>query len=424
MNDLRFALRQLRKSPGFTFVTVLTLALWIVANTAIFSVVNAVLLKPLPFPNPNPLAAFGGHDKRDSNQAGPLNSLSFPEFFDLRSRNRSFAQLAAYRDKGFAFTDGAEVQNLRGQRVTGNFFATLGIAPAVGRTFQMENEKAGGGPGGLGVVLSNEFWRRQFNSDPNVIGRQLALDRPPFTIIGVMPSGFQYPIQAEPNDIYVTIAIDAVSAGGRPPNTEQRDSRQLRCVGRLYPGVSIEQASAEMHALAGVLEKEQPATNRDWDLLVRPLRDYLVANVRVALWILSGAVVCVLLIASVNVANLLLARASSRVREIAVRLAIGAGRGRIIRQLLTESLLLAAIGGALGLMLALWGTHALIALVPKEIPRAANIQLDAPVLIFTLAISFATGIIFGVAPAFQATRIDLNASLKASARGSIAGGQR
>src|SRR4029453_3769361 len=169
---------------------------------------------------------------------------------------------------------------------------------------------------------------------------------------------------------------------------------------------------------------EQPATNTNWDLIVRPLRDYLVANVRVALWILSGAVVCVLLIASVNVANLLLARASSRVREIAVRIAIGAGRGRIIRQLLTESLLLAAIGGALGLMLALWGTHALIALVPKEIPRAANIQLDAPVLIFTVMVSFATGIVFGLMPAFQATRVDLNQSLKASARGSIAGRQR
>jgi putative ABC transport system permease protein len=424
MNDLRFALRQLRKSPGFAFVAVITLALGIGANTAIFSLVNAVLLKPLPFPNPDQLVAFGGHDKRDSDQAGPLNTLSFPEFFDLRSRNRSFTQLAAYRDKGFAFTDGSDVQNLRGQRVTGNFFATLGIGPALGRTFQMEDEKAGGGPGGLAVVLSNEFWRRQFNADPGVLGRQLTLDRQSFTIVGVMPAGFQYPIQAEPNDIYVTIAIDAVSAGGRPPNTEQWDNRQLRCVGRLRPGVSVEQASAEMHALSGALEKEHSDTNTDWDLIVRPLRDYLVRNVHTALWILSGAVLCVLLIASVNVANLLLARASSRVREMAVRLAIGAGRGRIIRQLLTESLLLAAIGGALGFLLAVWGTHALIALVPKEIPRAANIQLDTVVLIFTLAISFATGIIFGLAPAFQATRINLNSSLKAGARGSFAGGQR
>ena len=424
MNDLRSAIRQLWKSPGFTMVAVVALALGIGANTAIFSVINAVLLKPLPFPNPDQLVAFGGHNKRDSEQAGPLNSLSFPEFFDVRSRNRSFAQLAAYRDKGFAFTDGADAQNLRGQRVTGNFFATLGIGPALGRSFQLEDEQAGGGPGGLKVVLSDEFWRRQFLGDAAVLGRSITLDRQLFTIVGVMPAGFQYPIGAEPTDIYVTIAIDAVSVGGQPPNTEQRDSRQLRCVGRLRPGVTIEQASTEMHTFAGVLEKEQPATNTDWDLIVRPLRDYLVANVRVALWILSGAVVCVLLIASVNVANLLLARAASRVREIAVRLAIGAGRGRVIQQLLTESLLLAAIGGTLGLLLAFWGTHALVALVPKEIPRANNIQLDAPVLIFTLVISIATGIIFGLAPAFQTTRIDLNQSLKASARGSIAGGQR
>ena len=424
LSDFRYAVRQLRKSPGFTFVAVLTLALGIGANTALFTVVNAVLLKPLPFPNPDQLVAFGGYDKRDSDQTGPLYTLSFPEFFELRSRNRSFTQLAGYRDKGFAFSNGAEVQNLRGQRVTGNFFAALGIEPALGRTFQLEDEKAGGGSGGLKVVLSNEFWQRQFNADPGVLGRRLTLDRQPFTIVGVMPPGFQYPIQAEPNDIYVTIAIDAVSAGGRPPNTEQWDNRQLRCVGRLRPGVSVAEAGAEMHALAGALEKEHSDTNKDWDLIVRPLRDYLVRDVHTALWILSGAVVCVLLIASLNVANLLLARASSRAREMAVRLAIGAGRGRVIRQLLTESLLLAAIGGALGLLLAVWGTQALIALVPKEIPRAANIQLDTTVLIFTLAISFATGIIFGLAPAFQATRIDLNSALKASARGSIAGGQR
>jgi putative ABC transport system permease protein len=424
MNDIRFALRQLRKSPGFTVVAVAALALGIGANTAIFTVVNAVLLKPLPFPSPDQLVAFGGYDQRMDDPAGPLYTLSFPEFFELRSRNHSFTQLAGYRDKGFAFSSGAEVQNLRGQRVTGNFFATLGIEPVLGRVFQLEDEQAGGGPGGLKVVLSNEFWRQQFNRDPNVLGRQLTLDRQSFTIIGVMPDGFQFPIQAEPNDIYVTTAIDAVSAGGRPPNTEQWDNRQLRCVGRLRPGVSIEQAGAEMHALAGALEKEHSDTNAHWDLLVRPLRDYLVRNVDTALWILSGAVVCVLLIASVNVANLLLARASSRVREMAVRLAIGAGRGRIIRQLLTESLLLAAIGGGLGLLLAVWGTHALIALVPKEIPRAANIQLDTVVLLFTLAISFATGIIFGLAPAFQATRIDLNSSLKASARGAIAGSRR
>jgi putative ABC transport system permease protein len=422
--DLKFAFRQLRKSPGFTLVAVLTVALGIGANTAIFSVVNAVLLRPLSFPDPDELVALGGHNTRDSNQTGRLDTISFPEFFDLRSRNRSFAQLAAYRDKGFAFSNGADVQNLRGQRVTGNFFDTLGIKPALGRSFQLDDEKAGGGPRGLSVILSNEFWRRQFNGDPAALGRQLTLDRQSFTIIGVMPAAFQYPIGTEPTDIYVTTAVDTVPLGGRPPNTEQRDNRLLRCVGRLRPNMSMEQASAEMHALAEAIKRENPATNSDWDLIVRPLADYLVRDVRAALWILSGAVACVLLIASVNVANLLLARGSSRAREIAVRIAIGAGRGRIIRQLLIESVLLATIGGALGLVIAFWGTQGLIALVPKQIPRAENIQLDASVLFFTLGISFATGIIFGLAPALQATRVELNQSLKANAGGSIGGGQR
>jgi putative ABC transport system permease protein len=424
MQDFKFALRQLRKSPGFAVVAVLTLGLGIGANSAIFSVVNAVLLRPLPFPNPDELVALGGHNTRDLNQASRLDAISFPEFFDLRSRNRSFSQLAAYRDKGFAFSNGAEVQNLRGQRVTGNFFDTLGIEPALGRSFQLGDEKAGGGSRGLSVILSNGFWRRQFNGDPRVLGRQLTLDRQSFTIIGVMPAGFQYPIETEPTDIYVTTAVDNVPLGGRPPTTEQRDNRLLRCVGRLRPNIGVERSSAEMHALAAAIKKENPATNSDWDLIVRPLRDYLVRDVRVALWILSGAVVSVLLIASVNVANLLLARASSRAREIAVRIAIGAGRGRIIRQLLSESVLLAAIGGAVGLLIALWGTQGLVALVPKQIPRAENIQLDARVLFFTLGISFATGIIFGLGPAVQATQGELNQSLKANAGGSTGGGQR
>jgi putative ABC transport system permease protein len=424
ISDLTFALRQLAKNPGFTLVAVLTLALGIGANTAVFSVVNAVLLRPLPFPNPHELVVLGGRNTRDSSRAGRLDTISFPEFFDLRTRNRSFTQSAAYREKGFAFSNGVEVRNLRGQRVTANFFDTLGIKPALGRSFQLDDEKAGGGPRGLSVILSDEFWRRQFNGDPSVLGRQLTLDRQSFTVIGVTPAGFRYPIETEPTDIYVTTAVDTVSLGGRPPTTEQRDNRLLRCVGRLRPNVSIEQASAEMHALAETIKKENPATNSDWDLIIRPLADHLVKDVRIALWILSGAVACVLLIASVNVANLLLARASSRAREIAVRIAIGAGRGRIIRQLLSESMLLAVIGGALGLVIALWGTQGLVALVPKQIPRAENIQLDARVLFFTLGISFATGIIFGLAPAIQATRVELNQSLKANAGGSIGSGQR
>ena len=424
LQDVRFGCRLLRKSPGFTSVAILTLALGIGANSAIFSVVNATLLRPLPFPHPDQLVALGGHDSRNINPGGLLGSISFPEFSDLRSRNRSFSRLAAYSGKGFAFLDGAKVQNLRGQRVTGNFFATLGVEPVFGRSFRIEDEQAGGGSVGLSVILSNELWQHQFNGNPDVLGRELTLDRRSFTIIGVMPAGFQYPIEAEATDLYVTVAIDAIAVDRRPPTTEQRDNRYLRCVARLRPNVGLNEARAEMRALTEAIKKEQPATNSDWEVIVHPLRDYVVTNIRVALWILSGAVLCVLAIASLNVANLLLARASSRAREIALRIAIGARRGRIIRQLLGESVLLALIGGAFGLMIALCGTHALIALVPKQIPRAENIRLDAAVLIFTLGISFATGIIFGLAPALQTTRVDLNQSLKANTAGSVDTRQR
>ncbi len=424
MNDLRYAIRMLLKSPAFSIIAVATLALGIGANTAIFSVVDAVLLKPLPFPAPDQLVAFGAFAKRGANPAGPLGTLSFPEYLDLRTRNHSFAQLAAYREKAIAFANGAEVQNLQGQRVSGNFFAALAVPPTLGRTFHLADEKAGGGPDGLSVVLSDEFWQRQFQSDPSVLGRRITLDRKPFTIIGVMPRGFQYPIQTEPTDVYVTTAIDCIPSAGRPPLTEQRDNGWLRGFGRLRSGVSLAAASADLHAQAALLEKQYPVTNTDQDYLVRPLRDQLVGNIRVALLVLFSAVVCVLLIACVNVAALLLARASVRQREIALRLALGASRGRILRQLLSESLLLALIGGGLGIILALWGTQGLLALVPKEIPRAANIDLNPAVLFFTLGLSVVTGIVFGLAPALQATRVDFNTTLKANARGLRTGAQR
>jgi putative ABC transport system permease protein len=424
MNDWLLALRRLRQQPRFTVFALLTLVLGIGANTAIFSVVNAVLLAPLPFRDPDQLIALGGHDTRDAKLSGPLNTLSFPEFFDLRSRSKSFSQLAAYRERTFAWTRGAGVESVHAQRVTGNFFDTLAIEPALGRTFTIDDERPGGGAGGLVVVLSHDFWRRQFDGNPSAVGHVMTLDGLPFSIIGVLPAGFRFPIQGQPTDIYVSIAIDGLPAAGQRPNTEQRNNRQLRVVGRLEPQAGIEQARAEVHELAGFLARMYPTNNTNWDYVVRPLGEYVVANVRTGLWILWGAVGLVLLISCVNVASLLLARAAWRRREVAVRLALGATRARIIRQLLVESVLLSAIAGALGLLIAVWFTRALVGVIPQDVPRAESVHVDLGVLLFTLAVSLATGVLFGLVPAFQATRVDVEQILRASARGAVSGGTR
>ena len=421
MSDWLLALRHLRRQPRVTVVALLTLVLGIGANTAIFSVVNAVLLAPLPFSNPKQLIALGGRDTRDANLSGPLNTLSFPEFFDLRARSKSFSQLAAYRERTFALTTGSDVQSVYAQRVTGNFFDTLAVTPALGRTFTMDDERPGGGAGGLGVVLSHDFWRREFDGDPSAIGRVMTLDRLHFSIIGVLPAGFRFPIQGQPTDIYVSIAIDGMPAAGQPPNTEQRNNRQLRVVGRLWPQLGLEQARADVHELAAILARQYPANNTNWDYVVRPLGEYVVANVRTGLWILWGAVGLVLLISCVNVASLLLAQAAGRRREVAVRLALGATRRRVLRQLLTESVLLSAIAGALGLLIAVWLTRALVSVIPQDVPRAENVHVDLGVLVFTSVMSLATGVLFGLVPAVQATRVDVEQTLRASARGAVAG---
>ena len=419
MNDIRFAIRQLFKEPRFTAVAVIALALGIGANTAIFSVVNAVLLKPLPFPQPQQLVALGSADTRAMHSPDELESISYPDFYDLRARNKSFAKLAAYHGKNFALAGERSAQSVRGQRVSAEFFDVVGIRPALGRTFTPAEEKAGG----LTVVLSNEFWKQQFKSEASVLGTTLTFDGQPFTVIGVMPAGFQFPIDNEPSDIYVTSAVDAVSIDNGKPETEQRGNHSLQSVGRLKPGVTVAQAQAEMRTLAAALEKQFPETNTHFGIGVIPLREELVGDVSGALYVLFGAVGCVLLIASANVANLLLARATVRAKEMAVRSALGASRSRIIRQLLTESVILSGIGGLLGLILAAWGTDILVALVPQNIPRVSTIRLDGVVLGFTFAIALGTGILFGLAPALQASRSDLREALNDSARGNAAGGK-
>ncbi len=420
LNDIRYGLRQLIKHPAFTIIAILTLALGIGANTAIFSVVNAVLLKPLPFPEPDQLIAVGMTDTRQKDQTN-LNSLSYPDFFDFRDQNRTLASIAVYRDQSFALTGEEGATSLHGVKGSAEFFDVLGLKPKMGRGFARDDEQAGGGPGGFKVVISEEFWKKHFGADPNVIGRTLTLDRRPHTVIGVMPGGFQFPIQNDPTDFYVSIAEDAGTADDSQPATKQRGMHSLQAVARLKPGATISQAQTDLSTIAEALAKQYPDSNTHFGVLVKPLREDMIGDVRTALYILFGAVVCVLLIANANVANLLLARASARGREIAVRAAMGASRVRIIRQLLTESVLLAGVGGLFGLLVAQWGTEALIKTVPDNIPRIRNIELDAPVLIFTLLVSLVTGVVFGLVPAWQASHVDLNSSLKSGSRTGSAG---
>ncbi|MDP9291541.1 MAG: ABC transporter permease [Verrucomicrobiota bacterium] len=374
--DIRYGLRQLLKNPGFTIIAVLTLALGIGANTAIFSVVNAVLLKPLPFPAPERLVGFGSSNIREDNPRG-ISSLSYPDFFDFRSQNHTLANAAVYRDRTFALVDEKQTTSIRGERVSAEFFDVLGINPSLGRNFSRPDEQAGGGQGGLKVIMSHAFWQSHFGSEPNALGRTLMLDRRPYVVIGVLPSGFQFPIQTESVDLYTTIAEDAANADGSKPVTEQRGSHSLRGIARLKPGVSLVQANSDLNAIAASLATQFPDTNTGFGAKVVPLRDEMVGDVRTAL---------------------------------------GASRARIIRQLLTESVLLSGLGGALGLLIAQWGTEALIAAVPQNIPRAATIQLDGVVLGFTLLVSLGTGILFGLVPAWQASHIDLNSALKAGSR--------
>src|ERR1043166_876723 len=413
INDIRYGLRQLFQHPAFTLVAVLTLAIGIGANTAIFSVVNAVLLKPLPFPEPEQLIAVGMTDTRQKGTQTELGSLSFPDFFDFRDQNRTLSALAIYRDPLLALADAEGAQSIHAVKCSAEFFDVLGVQPLMGRGFSRADEQAGGGPGGLKTILSHNFWQKHFGGDKNVLGRTIELDRRQFTVVGVMPDGFQFPIQTDPIELYITIAQDAE---GTTPNTEQRGSHSMEAIARLRRDASLGQAQSDLSTVAANLTKLYPTTNTHFGVAVKTLRDDLIGDVRTGLYVLFGAVICVLLIANANVANLLLARASVRGKEMALRAALGANRIRIVRQLLTESLLLSGIGGVLGLLFAQWGTEALVKRIPENIPRISNIQLDASVLGFTLLASLATGIIFGLVPAWQASHVDLNSSLKSGSR--------
>jgi len=410
--NLRYALRQLRSSPGFTAAAVLTLALGIGANTAVFSVVNAVLLKPLPYAEPDRLVTV--RSLRTRGTPTP-SSLSYPDFFDLRARNHSFEHLITARDTNMVLTGSGAPQQLDGEMTTWDVFPALGVRLALGRGF-LPSEEA---PGTHVVVLSHALWQRQFGAERAVIGRSITLDRKPYTVIGVAPAGFAFPVDAPNIQLWTTIAGDKEAPPGDEPITEQRGAHLLTAMGRLKPGVTVEQAHADLNVIAGALAKQYPDTNsNDAQSSVRPALETLVGKSRQPLLILLGAVGLVLLIACANIANLLLARTVAREREMSVRAALGASRWRVLSQLLTESLLLAVLGGAAGTAVASYALGVALPLGGTSIPRLAQASLDGRVFAFSLILAVVTSVLFGIAPALHASRTDLTAALNERSRGS------
>ncbi len=409
IQDVRYGIRMLLKSPGFTIVTILALALGIGANTAIFSVVNAVLLRPLPYSTAERLVILSEYTEQVQNM-----SVSYPNFTDWREQNQVFEQMAAFRGQGFTLTGAGEPERLTGNEVSANFFSVLGTTPHMGRSFAPDEDKPGGN---RTAIISYGLWQQRFGANPNIVGQPVMLNNESHTVIGVLPQSFQYQAQV---DLYVPIGLQA-------DKMQDRDNHPgIYVLGLLKPGVTIEQARTEMKGITERLSQAYPKTNAGNSFTLALLQDFATRNVRAALFVLLGAVGFVLLIACANVANLLLARAASRQREVAIRTALGAGRGRIIRQFLTESVMLSLIGGVLGLLLAVWGIDALLALIAGSVPPVltANIGLDARVLTFTLLISVITGLLFGLAPALQVSKANLNEMLKEGVRGTTGGANR
>jgi putative ABC transport system permease protein len=405
--DIRYALRMLSKSAGFSAVVILTLALGIGANTAIFSVVSAVLLRPLPFSQPERIVSIHGVDLRNGETGRPL---SYPDFTDLRAQSHSLEAAAAYDESSSTLTGMGDPVHLTMGIVSADVFRVLRVPPILGREFTAAEDK----PGTHVALLSYRLWKSRFAGDPNVTSKQLVLDGTPYTVAGVMPPDFEFPLGEQPMDLWSTIAVEG-------NNVNERGSHFLGGIGRLKNGATLAAANAEAAEISAGLAKQFPDTNAHMGLGMQPEIQALVGDVRPALLMVLGAVGFLLLIACANAANLLLARAAGRQREMAIRASLGAGKGRILRQLLTESVLLSLAGGALGLLLAVWGTAALANLPSLGIPRLASAGIDLRALVFTLVVSLVTGVLFGLAPALHASRFNLFRSLKEGGRTATAG---
>jgi putative ABC transport system permease protein len=410
--DLRYGFRTLLRKPGFTAVAVIALALGIGANTAIFSVVNSILLRPLGYKDPERLVTIN-HDYPKINLKA---SVSAPGYAHYRDHAKSFESVAAMTGGNFNLTGGGDPERLNGSRITHNFFGTLGAKAAQGRVFLPEEDQPGKNKV---VVLSHSFWQQRFGGDPGVVNKNITLNDEGYTVVGVMPPSFQFGREiGQLIDLWTPIAFTPEQL-----STNNLTNEYLFVVARLKPEVTIGQAQAELDTLAANLRQQyMPGADRShWGLTTQFFRELVVGDIRLALWILMGIVGLVLLIACANVANLLLARASDRQKEMAIRTALGAGRWRVIRQLLTESALLAVIGGAIGLLLAWWGISALVKVNEAQIPRANEIGLDWRVLLFTLGVALLTGILFGLVPALQVSKTDLHETLKEGGRTGASG---
>ncbi len=405
LTDLQYAGRQLMKAPGFAIIAILTLAIGIGANTAIFSVVNGVLLNPLPYPEPDRLVTLF-HDK-PSFRTG---SISYPNFLDWQRDNQSFEAMAAYRHQGgMTLTGAGDPENVQGEMVSAGFFEILGVRPVAGRSFTANEDRLGAQPT---VMISEGLWKRKFGSNPHIVGQSIILDGVDRTIVGVVPASFKL----EQWNFHTSEAYTPVGEWREPQFRARTAAWGLDAIARLKPGVTLAGAQQDMARVNHGLETAYPDVDAGIKTYMLPMKQEIVGDVQPVLWVLMGAVLFVLLIACVNVANLQLARSTARAREFAVRVALGAQQGRLIRQVLTESVLLAIVGGAFGLLLAYWGAKAAMAAAPDMLPRAENVGIDSHVLLFTFLISVVAGVVFGLAPALRTSRTQVSATLNQNGR--------
>jgi putative ABC transport system permease protein len=405
--DVRFGFRMMTKKPGITIIAVLALALGIGANTAIFSVVNTVLLRPLPYKESSRIVFVFWNAPKLSAEDFPASA---PDFVDWREQNHVFERMGGISGESFNLTGTGEPERIQSAAVSADLFPLLGVNASRGRTFTAEEEQQGRNKV---VVLGHDLWQRRFGSDPNLIGQTITLNNESYTVVGIMPHDFHFPEGVERIDLWVPLSF-------KPEIADKRGHRFMFVAARLKDGVTFEQAEADMKAVGARMAEAHPDTNTDWSVKLQSLQDALTEDVSTALFVLLGAVGFVLLIACANVANLQLARAAARQREVAIRLAVGASRRRLIRQFLIESTLLALVGGVFGLLVAFWGIDAIRAALPQDVPRMEQIGIDTAVLIFTLCISLGTGILLGLVPALQATKPDLVEALKEGSQ-SVAG---